>query len=154
MVVGPVSAAILCAEDAWARFRAEQNIRDPFWDVEMKNFRAKTKKIVVNGVECTQIDTSKPNVVQLDPGEKERYRDLHDKFVATYIFSTSGFDTLSRTQYKHFCDWFRPCEDQSGQCSVDCLVYYEDCGRKKNIFPGEFAAIFEFIKKELEEEED
>ncbi|MCM1323961.1 MAG: hypothetical protein NC218_07355 [Acetobacter sp.] len=152
MVVGPVGAAIICAEEAWSRFRAEKGIRDPFWDVKMKNFGAKCEKVIIRGVECTQIHTDRPDIVHLEPGELERYNDLHDKFMAAYIFSIEGYDTLCRTQYKILKDWFRPCEGPDGQCSIDCKLYYEDCSQDERTYPSEFADIFEFVKKDLEEE--
>lgn len=155
MIVSGTNAAILCAEDAWQEFRKQQGIRDPFWDVKMKNFRAKCEKVVINGVECTQLHSDRPDLIKLEPGEVERYNDLHDKFMTAYIFATEGYETLCRTQYKILKDWFRPCEDPSGQCSLECIHYFEDCGKldSERNYPAEFADIFNFIKKELRDEE-
>lgn len=153
MVIGPTGVAVICAMDAWSRFRAKHNIRDPFWDVQMENFSAKCERTVINGVECTTIHTEKPDKIQLEPGELDRYNDLRDKFMAAYIFSTDGYETLCRTQYKILKDWFLPCEDPNGQCSTECRYYHEDCSTsniEKN-YPSEFADIFEFIKEELED---
>lgn len=153
-IVGETGSAIICAQEAWSRFRAKHGIRDPFWDVQMKNFSAKCEEVIINGVKCTQIHSERPDTIKLESGELERYNDLHDKFMAAYIFSTSGYETLCRTQYKILKDWFRPCEDPTGRCSFECLYYYEDCSiadRERN-YPSEFADIFAFIKEELEDE--
>ncbi len=152
MMIGLVGAAILCAEDAWAQFRKEKGLRDPFWDVKMENFRAKCRRDKIRGVECISIDTDKPDIIQLEPDEIERYNDLHDKFVASYLFFNNGFEVLCRTQYKNLKDWFLPCDGPDGQCHMGCNRFGEpDCRYKECIYPGEFADIFDFIKKDSED---
>ena len=41
-------------------------------------------------------------------------------YVASCIFTELGYDTLIRTSYEDLAKNFTPCEDKTGQCSLDC----------------------------------
>lgn len=115
----------------------------------MKNFKAKCKTVEIQGIECMRVNIDIPDIIYLEPDEEERYEDLHDKFVASYIFFNCGFEALCRTEYAKLKDWFLPCDSADGQCYMGCNRFgEEDCRYRDCIYPDEFADIFDFIKRD------